>query len=123
MEGAKLRGFLKLTKEERGKYGNNPDKWAEAYLEDHPGGFQPSLQATVTKWMSDLSSQYKLSEQSGVGKKDWNKVVNYVATAVAECIKQKTLVLNNITTNHYLYAMQEAFKIYYGRSLGELVSP
>jgi hypothetical protein len=39
--------------------------------------------------MSDFSNQYKLSEQSGVGKKDWNKVVNYAATAVAECLKEK----------------------------------
>jgi hypothetical protein len=56
VEGAKLRGFLKLTREERTKYKNNPDLWAEAYLEDHPGAFQPSLQATVRKWMSKFSS-------------------------------------------------------------------
>jgi hypothetical protein len=123
VDGAKLRGFLKLTREERDKYDNNPDTWAKAYLEDHPGVFQPSLQATVRKWMSEFSSQYNLSEQSGIGKKDWNKVVNYAATAVAECLKEKSLVLNNITTNHYQYAMQEAFKIYYRRSLKGFVDP
>jgi hypothetical protein len=121
VEGAKLRGFLKLTREERAVYKNNPDKWAEGYLEDNPGAFQPSLQATVRKWMPDFSSEYKLSEQSGIGKKDWNKVVNYAATTVAECLKEKSLVLNNITTNNYLYAMQEAYKIYYGRNLTGLV--
>jgi hypothetical protein len=72
--------------------------------------------------MSNFSSEYKLSEQSGIGKKDWNKVVNYTATAVADCLKEKSLILNNITTNHYLYAMQEAYKIYYGRNLTGLVS-
>jgi hypothetical protein len=105
VEGAKLRGFLKLTREERTKCKNNPHLWAETYLEDHPGAFQPSVQATVRKWMSEFSSQYNLSEQSGIGKKEWNKVVNYAATAVAECLKEKSLVLNNITINHYLYAM------------------
>jgi hypothetical protein len=71
--------------------------------------------------MSDFSNQYKLAEQSGVGKKEWNKVVNYAATAVAECIKQKYLSLEIITTSHYGYAMQEAFKIYYGKNLAGLV--
>jgi hypothetical protein len=121
IKGAKLRGFLKLSTEERGEYGNNPETWAKVYLEDHPGAFQPSLQSTIRKWKSDFSSKYKLSEQSGVGKKDWNKVVNYAPTAVAEYIKQKYLSLDITTTNHNLYAMQEAFKIYYGRNLTGLV--
>jgi hypothetical protein len=122
IEGAKLRGFLKLTREERAVYKNNPYEWAEAYLKDHPGAFQPSLQATVRKWMTDYSNEYKLSEQSGAGKKDWNKVVNYAATAVLECIKQIYLSLDITTTNHYLYAMQEALKIYYRRNLTGLLS-
>jgi hypothetical protein len=121
VDGAKLRGFLKLTREERAKYKNNPDEWVEAYLQDHPGAFQPSLQATVRKWISEFSSEYNLSEQSGIGKKEWNKVVNNAATAVAECLKEKSLVLSNITTNHYRYAMQQSFIIYYGKSLKGLV--
>jgi hypothetical protein len=57
-----------------------------------------------------------------VGKKDWNKVVNYAATGVAECIKQKYLSLDITTTNHYLYAMKEAFKIYYNRNFAGLIT-
>jgi transposase len=122
VDGAKLKGFLKLTREERKEYGDNPKTWAKAYLKDHPCAFQPSLQSTIRKWMSDFSNLYKLSEQSGVGKKDWNKVVNYAATAVAECIKQKYLSLDIRTTDNYAYAMQEAFKIYYNRNLTGLLS-
>jgi hypothetical protein len=71
----------------------------------------------IRKWVTDFWNEYKLSEQSKVGKKDWNKVVNYTATAVAECIKQKYLQLNTISKKHYLYKMQEVFKIYFNRNL------
>jgi hypothetical protein len=73
--------------------------------------------------MSEFSSEYNLSEQSKIVKKEWNKVVNHAATAVAECLKEKSLVLSNITTNHYQYAMQESFIIYYGKSLKGLIDP
>jgi hypothetical protein len=73
--------------------------------------------------MSEFSSQFNLAEQSKLGKKEWNKVVNHAATAVAECLKEKSLTLNIITPKHYQYAMQESFKIYHGRAHNGLIDP
>jgi hypothetical protein len=49
VEGAKLRGFLKLSEEERSEYLNYPEVLVEDYLKDHPGVFQPLLQTMVRK--------------------------------------------------------------------------
>jgi hypothetical protein len=72
--------------------------------------------------MTDYSNEYKLSGQTEAGKKEWKKAVNSAATAVAECIKQKSFQLGEVIRNHYLYAMQKTYKIYYSRNLEGLGS-
>jgi hypothetical protein len=111
----KMGGFLKLSKAERDEYNNDPNKWAEVYREDHPGAFLPTLQIT------NISNQYKLQPQSGLEKKDWSKVINHTATAVSECLKQKIYRIGDINRNHYVFAINETFKIYHNQSFKGLV--
>jgi hypothetical protein len=109
----KMGGFLKLSKAERVEYGDDPNSWAEVYREDHPGAFLPSLQQSIRKWMTNFSNQYKLQPHSGLEKKDWSAVINHAATAVSACLKQKIYRTNEITRNHYIFAINETFKIYH----------
>jgi hypothetical protein len=66
LEGVKLKTFLKLPKEERDYYINNPDVFVEKYLKNNPGVFKLSLQAIIRKLIVDFSNKYNLSEQSGL---------------------------------------------------------
>jgi hypothetical protein len=122
-EWRKMGGFLKLSKAERDEYDNNPNEWAEVYREDHPGAFLPTLQQTIRKSMTNISNQYKLQPQSGLEKKDWSKVINHAATAVSECLKQKIYRIGDITRNHYVWAINETFKIYHNQSFTGFVPP
>jgi hypothetical protein len=78
---------LKLPPAERVEYDDHPNVWVEVYKKEHPGTFQPSLQQSIRKWMSDFSNQFKLQSQSELDKKEWNKVLNHAAIAVSECLK------------------------------------
>jgi hypothetical protein len=96
----KMGGFLKLPKAERVEYDDDPNEWAKVYEEDHPGAFLPSLQQTIRKWMTNFSNQFKQQPQSGLDKKEWNKMLNHAATAVSECLKQKYYRTSEITRNN-----------------------
>jgi hypothetical protein len=109
----KMGGFLKLSRAERDEYQGDPNAWAEMYREDHPGAFLPSLQQSIRKWMMSFSNQYKLQSQSGLEKKDWSAVINYAPTAVTACLKQKIYRTFEIDRTHYIFAINETFKIYH----------
>jgi hypothetical protein len=65
-----LKGWLKLSSAEKAEYGGKLKLWAAAYVKDHPGAFEPTLQQTITTWMTDFSKQYALLEQAKVTKKE-----------------------------------------------------
>jgi hypothetical protein len=117
----KMGGFLKLSRAERDEYGGDLNLWAEVNREDHPGAFLPSLLQSIRKWMTSFSNQYKLHPQSGLEKKDWSEVINHAETAVATCLKQKYYRTVDITRNHYIFAINETFKIYHNGSFTGLV--
>jgi hypothetical protein len=117
----KMGGFLKLFQAERNEYDGDLDRWGEVYREDHPGAFLSSLQQTIRKWITSFSNQYNLQAQSGLEKKQWNAVINHAATAVSECMKQKYYRTSEITRNHYIFAINETFKIYHNGSFTSLV--
>jgi hypothetical protein len=114
-------GFLKLSKAERAEYDDDPDTWAEVYREDHPGAFLPSLQQTVRKSMTNISNQYYLQPQSQLEKKEWSAVINHAASAVSTCLKQKIYRTSEVGRNHYLFAINETYKIYHNGSFTGLV--
>jgi hypothetical protein len=116
-------GFLKLSKAERDEYDSNPNEWAEVYREDHPGAFLPTLQQSIRKSMTNISNQNILQPQSGLEKKDWSKVINHAATAVSECLKQTIYRIGDITRDHYIFTINETFKIYHNQSFKGLVPP
>jgi hypothetical protein len=117
----KMGGFLKLSKAERDEYEGDPNAWAEVYREEYPGAFLSTLQQSIRKWMTSFSNQYKLQPQSGLEKKDWRAVINHAATAVAACLKQKIYRTFEIDRTHYIFAINETFKIYHDRSFTGLV--
>jgi hypothetical protein len=108
-----LRRWLKLSSAEKGEYGSKPKLWAAAYVKDHPGAFEPTLQQTIRTWMTDFSKQCDLQEQAKVTKKEWNIVITKAATALAACIKDRTYKTTDINPNYYRYAISESLRIYY----------
>jgi hypothetical protein len=66
--------------------------------------------------MTNISNQYNLQPQSGLEKKEWSAVINHAATAVATCLKQKIYRTAEVGRNHYIFAINETFKIYHNGS-------
>jgi hypothetical protein len=71
--------------------------------------------------MPDFSNQFKLQPQSGIDKKEWNKVLNHAGTTVSECLKQKYYRISEINRTHYIFAINETYKIYHNGSFTDLV--
>jgi hypothetical protein len=115
-----MKGFMQLPYAEREQYKHNPATWIVEYRKEHPNAFLPTLQQTLRKWMRNFSKMHQLQAQSGMTKKEWNDVLNHAASAIAQCVKENKLSLDEAKSDKSISAIQDTLEIYHGVQLSGL---
>jgi hypothetical protein len=105
-----MKGFMRMPYEEREKYGHKPAVWIKESRKEHPNAYLPTLQQTLRKWMTNFSKMHQLQQQSGQSKKEWNDVLNHAASAIAQCVKENKLSLDEAKSDKSISAIQDTWE-------------
>jgi hypothetical protein len=65
--------------------------------------------------MTTFSKKYQLQKQSGLSKKQWSALLSHAVSAVAHCVKEKKIKLENTKNPIIMAAIHDTFKVYYKR--------
>jgi hypothetical protein len=63
--------------------------------------------------MTTFSKQHQLQKQSGLTKKQWSALLSHAASAVARCVKEKKISLENAKSKVMIAAIHDMYKVYY----------
>jgi hypothetical protein len=115
-QGKKLAMWLKLSYDEKAAWKYDVGAWADYYVRQHPGAFMRSFHNVLRGYMKEISDEMGMQEQSGKGKKEWRKIIDKGARALAYIISNK-LFNDDITDNVYIAIIQQSFIYYEGAQL------
>jgi hypothetical protein len=63
--------------------------------------------------MTNFSKMHQLQAQSGLTKKGWNDVLNHATSAIAQCVKENKLTLDDAKSDKSISAIQDTLGIYH----------
>jgi hypothetical protein len=104
--------WLKLSNEEKAAWKYDIGAWAYDYVKQHSCVFMPILYNTLHAFMKELSDEMGMQEQSTLGKKEWRKVVEKRARALAYVISTK-LYNRDVKDVQYIASIQQSFIFYH----------
>jgi hypothetical protein len=114
-KGKIMKGFFKQPYEVRKEYGLDPEKWVADLRKEYPNAYLPTVQQICRKWMTTFSKQHQLQKQSGLTKKQWSALLSHAASAVARCVKEKKIKLEQAKRVIMEAAIHDTYRVYYGK--------
>jgi hypothetical protein len=112
-EGKVMKGFFKQPYEVRREFGLDPQRWVTDLRKTYPNAYLPTVQQICWKWMTTYSKKHQLQKQSGLSKKQWSALLSHAASAVARCVKEGKIKLENAKSKIMMDAIHDMYKVYY----------
>jgi hypothetical protein len=102
-----MKGFFKQPYEVRAQFGLDPQAWVMELRKTYPNAYLPTAQQICRKLMTTFSKKYKLQKQRGLSKKDWNILLSHAASAIARCVKEDKIKLEQAKSKVMMNTIQD----------------
>jgi hypothetical protein len=120
--GKVMKGFFKQPYEVRLEFGLDAEKLVTDLRKTYPNAYLPTVQQICRKRMTTYSKQHQLQKQSGLAKKQWSALISHEASAVAQCVKEGKIKLENTKSRVMMAAIYNTYKVYYKKQFSGWVT-